>query len=91
MIVESRVKELIRKFVQENLAEPRGMTSVSDHDYLIENGILDSLGILRLVAFLEETFSIRISDDEIGPGNFKTITTIEKLALSKLKTSSAVV
>jgi acyl carrier protein len=89
MIVESSVKERIRKFVQENLAEPRGMTSVSDHDYLIENGILDSLGILRMVAFLEETFPIRVSDDEIVPENFKTIATIEKLALSKLKTRSA--
>jgi acyl carrier protein len=88
MIAESSVKECIRRFVLQNLAEPRGMTSVSDHDYLIETGILDSLGILRLVAFLEETFSFRVSDDEIVPKNFQTIATVERLTLSKLKTRS---
>ena len=90
MLTESNVKERIRSFVLENLAQPRGMASISDHDYLIENGILDSLGIIRVVAFLEETFRCRISDDDIVPENFKTITTIEKLTLSKLRTRSAV-
>ena len=38
---------------------------ISDNDSLLESGIVDSLGILDIVAFLEETFSIQLSDEDM--------------------------
>ena len=51
----------------------------------MENGIIDSLGIFRLVAFLEETFRVRIGDEEITAENLKSVDVIEQLVLAKKK------
>jgi acyl carrier protein len=81
----SEVKDQIREFIMENLAQPKGISSFTDDDSLMENGVMDSLGIFRLVAFLEEHMSVRISDEEINPDNLKNLNTIEELVLRKRK------
>ena len=79
------VKEQVREFVRESLASPKGIASFTDTESLTENGIVDSLGIFRLVAFLEETFGVRISDEEITAQNLSSVDQIESLVVSKLK------
>jgi acyl carrier protein len=69
------MKEQIRSFVLE-LAETKGITSVGDDDSLVAAGIIDSLGVFQLVAFLQEAFQIPIDDDEITPEHFRSVTTI---------------
>jgi len=66
----------IREFVVEKLAQSKGITVTSDSDSLTENGIIDSLGIFRLVAFLEETFHLSIADEDITHENFRSIDAI---------------
>jgi acyl carrier protein len=46
---------------------------LQDSDALLESGILDSLGILDLVSFLELEFSITVADDELVPENFQSV------------------
>lgn len=79
------VRDQIREFVRENLAGPKGIASFTDTESLTENGVVDSLGIFRLVAFLEETFGARISDEEITSQNLSSIELIEQLVVSKQK------
>jgi len=84
------MKAQIRQFVMEN-AQAKGITHVADDESLMAAGIIDSLGIFRLVSFLEDTFRVRISDDEIVPDNFQSINHIESFVAAKLakKTDSA--
>lgn len=42
----------------------------------LESGMIDSTGILELVAFLEETFGIRMEDDELIPENLDSISNV---------------
>jgi acyl carrier protein len=77
----------IRAFVLETLAPSRGLTDVADGDSLVDSGIVDSLGVFQLVAFLEDTFAIRIGDDEITPENFSTIAAIERLVDTRVNRS----
>jgi acyl carrier protein len=79
-------KVLIRQFVMEN-AQGRGITELGDNDSLIESGIVDSLGIFRLVSFLEETFGVKVGDDEIVNENFQTINDIERFLATKQGTA----
>lgn len=76
------VKDQVREFVQ-NLASAKGVASFTDQEALLENGILDSLSIFRLVSFLEDTFRVRIGDQEITSENLKSVKAIEQLVLSK--------
>ncbi len=78
-------KDQIREFIQKDLASAKGISSFSDDESLMENGIIDSLGIFRLVAFLEETFRVRIGDEEITAENLKSVDAIEQLVLAKKK------
>lgn len=56
-----------------------------DHSSLLESGIIDSLGIMKLVQFIETEWKIVISDEEIMPDNFETVESIVKLLESKSK------
>jgi methoxymalonate biosynthesis acyl carrier protein len=79
------VKDQIRQFVSEELAAAKGVTLVSDDQSLIENGVVDSLGIFRLVTFLEENFGVKIGDEEISADNLASVDMIEQLVLRKGK------
>jgi acyl carrier protein len=49
----------------------------------LDSGIVDSLGILDLVAFLESELSLTISDDELLPENFRSIEGISRFVEHK--------
>ena len=75
----------IRTFVVERLAPATGRTALRDDEDLIDSGVLDSLGIFQLVAFLEERFGIAIADTEITPENFGTLERIERLVAGRFR------
>ena len=82
------MKEQIRQFVLEN-AQAKGISQVGDDESLMEKGIIDSLGIFRLVSFLEDNFRVRISDDEIEHENFQSVNHIEAFVAAKLAKKGA--
>jgi acyl carrier protein len=62
----------IRNFILEKFPLARKQ-QLKDSDALLESGILDSLGVLDLVNFVEKEFSVVVADDELVPENFQTI------------------
>lgn len=62
----------IRQFIVENFlyGRPNGLT---DHDSFLEHGIIDSTGMLELITFIEQEYSIRIEDEELVPENLDSI------------------
>jgi acyl carrier protein len=80
---QSGLKDQIREFIQVQLAEPKGITTFTDDESLMECGVVDSLGIFRLVSFLEEDLRVRVGDDEINADTLKSVNTIEELVLRK--------
>ncbi|NIO21783.1 MAG: acyl carrier protein [Candidatus Aenigmarchaeota archaeon] len=77
-------RNLIKQFIESELLYDKDSVNVGEKDSLIETGVIDSLGIVKLLAFLEETFSIRIPDDELIPENFETIEAISLLIGNKM-------
>ena len=66
------LRSQLRAFVLQQL-ESRGVADIRNDASLADAGIIDSLGIFQLIAFLENTFRIHISDHEIALSNFETI------------------
>ena len=66
----------IRSFILEKFPTSRKRV-LNDADPLLESGIIDSLGVLDVVGFLEKDFAIKIEDEELTPDNFGSI---ERLA-----------
>jgi len=79
-------KAQVRQFIlkQFPLARKR---QIRDSDALLESGMVDSLGVLQVVNFIEEEFSIKISDDDLVPDNFQTIDRITALIADRAGTS----
>ncbi len=57
---------------------------LKDDQLLIQQGIIDSLGILSLLNFIEDKYSVQIADEELTPENFETPLAISKLIQDKL-------
>ncbi|MGA8867582.1 MAG: acyl carrier protein [Candidatus Sulfotelmatobacter sp.] len=79
------LRDQLREFIMENLAHPKGVTSFTDDEPLMETGVIDSLGIFRLVSFLEDELGVRVSDEEINPETLKNLNAIEALVIRKRK------
>ncbi|MDQ7007453.1 MAG: acyl carrier protein [Acidobacteriota bacterium] len=62
---------------------------VEDTDSFIEKGVLDSTGVLELVAFLEEEFSVKVLDDELTPENLDSIRLVADFVRRKRAESAA--
>jgi acyl carrier protein len=50
---------------------------------LLGEGVIDSMGVMQIVSFIEETFSVAVEDDDISPANFRSLRTISELVQSK--------
>jgi len=71
------IENQIRNFLSHHFPSAR-KKELGCREALLENGIVDSLGILDLVTFIEGKFAIAVADDELTPDNFYSI---EKIAL----------
>ncbi len=79
----------VREFIVENFLFGDGDTLKEDTSFL-ESGIIDSTGILELIFFLEETYSVKIEDDELIPENMDSLKNICRYIECKLGRSSTV-
>jgi acyl carrier protein len=72
MIEASAITERLKEFILQKfpLAKKRGLKS---SDRMLDTGIIDSLGVLDLVGFVEREFAIHVSDEELTPENFQSL------------------
>lgn len=73
----------LRQYIKESFLSSQGIESIDDDDQLLESGIVDSMGILQLVTFLESQFGIGVDDAEIVPRNFESTTAIAAFVAGK--------
>ncbi|MFK5954240.1 MAG: acyl carrier protein, partial [Desulfobacterium sp.] len=76
----SEFKETIKKFIIENFLFGEEEELKDDTSFL-EEGIIDSTGVLELIEFLEEKFNITINDDEIIPENLDSLNNLDNFML----------
>jgi acyl carrier protein len=74
----------VRTFIEENFLFREDISGLADDESLLESGVMDSTGILELVAFLETVFSIQMADAEIIPENLDSIAAIANYLERKL-------
>ncbi|MCG2711632.1 MAG: acyl carrier protein [Candidatus Omnitrophica bacterium] len=77
------VKGKVKDFIVNNFLMGAGQEKIQDDTSFLEEGIIDSTGILELVEFIQDTFSIKVEDEELVPDNLDSINNIEKFVKSK--------
>jgi len=79
----------LREFVVENFLFGDDSQLEEDSSFL-ESGIIDSTGILELIQFLEETYDIKIEDEELIPENLDSLQNVARFLAQKLSMKAAV-
>ena len=67
------VKKIIRQHILENLLFTEDESALQDNDSFLDQGIIDSTGVLEIILFIEETFDIKVNDDEMLPANLDSV------------------
>ncbi len=70
------MKHKVRAFILKSFLFCGDESLLADDDSLLDRGILDSTGVVELVAFLEEAFGVSIDDDELLPENLDSVSRI---------------
>ena len=81
--MESISTEDTRNFIVENYLFGDG-NQLTDQTSFMAEGIIDSTGILELIGFLEETYQIKVNDDEVIPENMDSLEKISRYISAKL-------
>ena len=63
----------IRAFIIDNFLFGEGGEKLSDQESLVEAGMIDSMGVAELVAFIETQYGISVGDEELVPDNLDSI------------------
>ncbi len=78
----------IKGFIVDNFLFGNAEGLNNDTSFLDE-GIIDSTGVLEMITFLEETFSIKVEDEELVPENLDSIDNVAAFLERKLKSARA--
>ncbi len=76
-------KNLVRKYIGENMVLV-GASDLTDDTSFLSLGMIDSTGIFELIAFVEDTFGIKVGDSELLPENFDSLNAIQAYVERKL-------
>jgi acyl carrier protein len=83
------LEDRIRAFLTRELLFDLDLEVLGDDDTLLAPGRLDSIGVLRLVSWLEEEFGIQVLDDEVVPENLETVRRLSDMVRRKQAASLA--
>jgi len=85
---EAKIEQLLKDYIVQTFLYEESKADLTNISPLIESGIINSLGIVTLICFIEEQFGISIASEEITLENFKTINAIKSLVLAKIDAST---
>ena len=81
-----KIKEKIKEFIIENFLFGED-NDLNDDTSFLEEGIIDSTGVLELIEYLEEEFEIEIDDEDMIPENLDSLNNLEQFISKLLKPS----
>lgn len=80
----SEISDRIRDFISSELMFEDSAAALSDDTPLL-SGVIDSLGLMQLISFIEEEFDVAIDDAEVTASNFRTVGDIQRLIEQKVQ------
>lgn len=77
------IKGKLRSYVEENFIMGARAAPLADDDSFLEQHVLDSTGFLELVTYLEETYAIKVEEDEMIPENLDSLNSLAQFLARK--------
>lgn len=73
----------VRQYVLDKLLFGRTDVELSGDTSFLDSGIIDSTGVLELVAFLEENFQVKVEDEDLIPANLDSVNAVTRFVERK--------
>ena len=67
------MQDTIRQYILSNLLFTDDESALQDSESFLDGGIIDSTGVMEIILFIEDTFGIKVNDDEMLPANLDSI------------------
>jgi acyl carrier protein len=83
------IQQDIRNFIISNFMFGQGGEGLADDQSFLETGVIDSTGVLELIAFLEQQFGIAVEDQEVVPSNLDSVAQLVSFVQRKKATQGA--
>ena len=83
----NELQHKIQRFILENYLFTDDPAALSPDESLLKQGIVDSTGMMQIIAFIEEELGVPVADEEMIPENLESVNKIVRFALSKLQTA----
>ena len=77
------VRDCVKDYISENFLMGLKDAALTDDASFLDLGIIDSTGVIELIAFLEERYGIRVEDTEMTPENLDSLDAIEQFITRK--------
>jgi len=81
--METQIRAELTEFIVANYLFGEIARIPGDDDHFLEEGIIDSTGILELIEFVESRFGIEVSESETVPENLGSISSLTRFVMSK--------
>lgn len=78
-----RIAQTLNDYIVREFLSSKPGATLGNDEPLIEDGVIDSLGIFMLVAFIEQEFGLKLQPEDVILENFKTVNTIGSLVASR--------
>src|SRR5512146_2325702 len=79
-LITMQVRDRVRRFIQDSFL----VDNFADDESFLASGIIDSLGVMQLVSFVESEFSVRVADPDLVPENFDSVEKVSAFVQRKL-------
>jgi len=79
MGIETHIREQLRTFIRESFFAE----GFADEDSFLGGGIIDSLGVLQVVAFVETRFGVKVGDADLVPENLDSVARLARFIEGK--------
>jgi acyl carrier protein len=84
------VIERTRAYITENFLYMRRDFRLDDNDSLLGSGIIDSMGVMEVIAFIEDQFGVEVGDDDVTEENLGTIRAISRYVVARSEAAAKV-
>lgn len=81
---QNGIEREIRDFVVANFLFGTDDGRLQPEESFLENGIIDSTGVLELVGFLEQSYAIKVRDEELVPENLDSLRKVSSFVARKM-------
>ena len=82
---DTAIKDTVRNFINSNFMLSEELRGFSDTDSFLRKGIIDSMGVIELLAFVQKRYKIRVEPAEVVPKNFDTLESLARYIQTKTR------